>query len=611
VEAKLKISREIFLLFLLLLFIRDNPLASFLEEESYLGDLGTVVIAGTRIPRPASFILRDVTIISANEINSFPVHSPIEVLKYAPGVDLQERGPYGAQADLGVRGANFHQVLILLDGVRMNDPQTGHHNLDLPINLEDLERIEVLHGHGSSLYGADAFAGVINFVTKAPEDHKVDFEAFAGGNQTRGGTFSFSDRFGDFGTRFSVEGKTSDGYRFDTDFKHFSFSNNSTLDISRGSIGFSLGYLEKEFGANGFYGNWPSREWTSTILGSVRARMEKRKNLVVESKLYYRQHDDKFIGDITDPDSYVNFHTSYLYGGEVQLRSGLKGGGEFVLGIEAAKEELESTRLGDHSNFKAASYTEYGVSLGRKFTLNPGLRIDHHSEWGWQFSPGMNIGYHPSHKIRLHSSFGKSFRPPDYTELYYWSPKNVGNPSLVVEQAWSYELGGYFELVTWLLSRTTLFVRKERNLIDWVRRDSLSPWEAMKIGNLYTCGVESLFQVGLKNSTHLSLGYTFLKSESEELENYISKYALNHPQHQFSLAIGFFLPWEIHQNLRGIYKQSSYKRGYFVLDGQLSKTLGQFELYLGATNLLDVTYEEVPGVPMPGSLLDCGIKLEF
>ncbi len=610
-EAKLKISREIFLLFLLLVFVRGNPLASFPEEESCLGDLGTVVITGTRIPQPASLILRDVTIIDANEIISSPVHSAIEVLKYAPGVDLRERGPYGVQADLGLRGANFHQVLILLDGVRMNDPQTGHHNLDLPINMEDLERIEVLYGHGSSVYGPDAFGGVINFITKAPQDHKVDFEAFAGGNQTRGGAFSFSDRFGDFGTRFSLGGKTSDGYRFDTDFKDFSFSSNSILDISKGSIGFSLGYLEKEFGANGFYGDWPSREWTSTILGSVRARMEKGKNLVVESTLYYRQHDDKFIGDVTDPDSYANFHTTYLYGGEVQLKTRSKAGGEFVLGVEVANEELESSRLGDHSNFRQASYTEYECSLVRRLSINPGVRIDHHSEWGWQFSPGMNVGYHPSHKIRLHSSFGRSFRPPDYTELYYWSPKNVGNPRLVVEEAWSYDLGGDFEWDTWLHSRTTLLVRKERNLIDWVRRDSLSPWEAVKIGRVLTYGVESLLEVGLRSSTHLSLGYTFLKSDSEELEDYISKYALSHPHHQVSLGIGFFLPWGIRQNIKGIYKQRSYKRGYFVLDGKLSKTLGQLEFHLGATNLLDVSYEEVSGVPMPGSSLNCGIKLEF
>jgi outer membrane cobalamin receptor len=166
VEAKLKISKRIFLLFLLLLFKCSRPLASFLEEESHLGDLGTVVITGTRIPRPVSLILRNVSIIDGDEINSSPVYSVTEVLKYAPGVDLRERDPYGGQADLDVKGATFQQVLILLDGVRMNDPQTGQHNLDLPINLEDLERIEVFHVQGSYLYGADAFGGVVNFITR-------------------------------------------------------------------------------------------------------------------------------------------------------------------------------------------------------------------------------------------------------------------------------------------------------------------------------------------------------------------------------------------------------------------------------------------------------------
>jgi iron complex outermembrane receptor protein len=611
VEVKLKISKKIFLLSFLLLSEWGFLFASFWEEESYLGDLGTVVITGTRIPQPASHILRNVTIIDGDEINSSPVYSAIELLRYAPGVDLQERGPDGVQADVGLRGANFHQVLILLDGVRMNDPQTAHHNLDLPINLEDLERIEILHGHGSSVYGADAFGGVVNFITKAPQDFRIGLQAFAGGNGTRGGTFSFSDCFGDFATLFSLGGKMSDGYRFDTDFKHFSFFSNSKLDTSQASIGLSFGYLQKEFGANDFYGDWPSREWTNTILGSISVRTEKWKNLVVESRIYYRQHDDKFIGDVTDPDSYVNYHTTFLYGGEVQLRTQWERMGEFVLGTELAKEELASSRLGDHSNLRGAVYAEYGVSLGRRFTLNPGIRIDQHSEWGWRSSPAMNIGYFPSRKMRLHYSLGRSFRAPDYTELYYWSPKNVGNPRLVVEQAWSHELGGDFELNTWLCSRTALFFRNGRNLIDWVRRDSLSPWEAVKIGKVYTYGVESLLEVALKSSACLSLGYTFLKSESEELENYVSKYVLNHPQHQASLGFGFPVLWGIRQNLKGTYKQHSHKRGYFILDGRLSKTLGQLEFHLGATNLLDISYEEVPGVPMPRSSFDCGIKLEF
>lgn len=607
----MKILNRIFLLFLLLLFPLSHLLASFPEEESYLGDLGTVVITGTRIPRPASLILRNLGIIDGAQIKSLPCHSVTEVLKYVPGVDLQERGPYGVQADVGIRGATFQEVLILLDGVRMNDPQTGHHNLDLPINLEDIQRIEVLHGHGSSVYGAHAFGGVVNFITRTPERRKTTFSAFAGENGTRGGAFSFSDRLGNFGTRFSLGGRMSDGYRFDTDYKHFSFCSNSTLDFSQSSIGFSFGYLKKEFGANGFYGNWPSREWTDTISGNIRAKTEKWEDLILQSTLYYRQHNDKFIGDVTDPDSYVNYHTTYLYGSEVQLRTHSERRGEIVLGIEVAEEELESSRLGDHSNVRGAIYTEYGVSLGRRFALNPGIRIDHHSKWGWQFSPAMNMGYHLSPGVRLHSSFGRSFRPPDYTELYYWSPKNVGNPELVIEEAWSYELGGDFGLNTWLHSRITLFFRNGRNLIDWVRKDFLSPWEAVKIGKVYTYGMESLWEVELKSSTRLSLAYTFLQSQSEELENYISKYALSHPQHQVSLGFGFPLPWGIQENLRGIYKQDKNKKGYFVLDGLLSKTIGQLEFYLGATNLLDVSYEEIPGVPTPGSSLDCGIKLEF
>jgi iron complex outermembrane receptor protein len=179
-------------------------------------------------------------------------------------------GSLWVQADLGVRGATFQQVLILLDGVRMNDPQTGHHNLDLPINLEDLERIEVLHGQGSSLYGADAFGGVVNFITRLQITERQVLRLSPVKTEQEVGLFPSLIGLGIL-VPVSLGGKMSDGYRFDTDFKHFSFSSNSALNLSKGSIGFSLGYLEKEFGANGFYGNWPSREWINTILGNIRA----------------------------------------------------------------------------------------------------------------------------------------------------------------------------------------------------------------------------------------------------------------------------------------------------------------------------------------------------
>lgn len=226
-----------------------------------LHGLEPVIITTTRTPTKLSHITRSASIIDASDIKNSTAHSVEELLKYALGVDIMQRGPYGVQADSGIRGSTFSQVLILVNGVRVNDPQIAHHNFDLGLTLKDIERIEVLRGHGSSLYGADAFGGIINIITKKPDKVKYADISYGEYNTSliNGG---FSEKRGNFGTSLSFEKKKSDGYRYDTDFDITTLSSNSTLNLpDLGSLNFLVGYTGKEFGANDFYGAYPSKEW--------------------------------------------------------------------------------------------------------------------------------------------------------------------------------------------------------------------------------------------------------------------------------------------------------------------------------------------------------------
>ena len=125
-----------------------------------------VVVTAAATPVELGTVTRTLTVITREQIARMPVHSIADVLRLTASVDVRARGERGVQSDFAVRGATFGQMLVLVDGVRLNDAQSGHHNGDIPVPLEAVERIEILHGPGSSLFGADAFGGTVNVITR-------------------------------------------------------------------------------------------------------------------------------------------------------------------------------------------------------------------------------------------------------------------------------------------------------------------------------------------------------------------------------------------------------------------------------------------------------------
>jgi iron complex outermembrane receptor protein len=130
-------------------------------------ELDPITVTATLSQKRASETGRNITILKGERIKNLPVHSLDELLRYVPGVEIQARGPMGSQSDIVLRGSTFQQVLIILDGMRLNDPITGHFNSYIPIAPSEIERIEILKGASSAIHGADAVGGVINIITKS------------------------------------------------------------------------------------------------------------------------------------------------------------------------------------------------------------------------------------------------------------------------------------------------------------------------------------------------------------------------------------------------------------------------------------------------------------
>lgn len=557
-----------------------------------------VVVIGTQIPSEFSHTTRNITIITKEEISKAPINSLADLIRFIPGVDLKQRGTWGVQADISIRGSSFSQVLVLVDGIKVYDPQTAHHNLDIPVPLTEIERIEVLNGQGSAVYGENAFGGVINIVTKKAGGG-ISGGISYGEFKTIKSDLSLSHMLGKIRHRLTAEYSRSDGFAYDRDFNTLNFLSNSRLDLPSGKFELQLGYLAKEFGAANFYAAYPSKEWTHTGFISLQGKVNNTR-----IRTFFRRHTDRFMLDITRPTWYVNRHKTYSYGGEASTFFNLQEHGRLALGGEIRKDQITSEGLGDHAYGKAGVFLEYEASLLPWLFINAGLRSDIVSRYPVQLSPNLSLGVILSSRLKLRSSLGRAFRIPSFTELYYNSPANLGSSQLNPEKNFSWEIGlDYFPHpnIAW---ETTFFSRYDRDLIAWIKTEDQAPWQATNIRALNFYGIETKLKIG----TGFSLGYTYLESPTAAQVDYLSKYVHHHLQHHLTVSIHTILPQKIALGITGMFKKKPEAEEFLVLDARISRKFSRWEISITATNLLNTYYQEIPGIAMPGRWISAGIR---
>lgn len=561
-----------------------------------------VVVIGTLIPTEFSKTTRHITILTREDIMQLPVSSVSELMKYIPGIDMRERGPNGIQGDLSIRGSNFSQVVIMINGVKISDPQTAHHNMDIPVSLGEIERIEVLHGQGSSVYGKNAFSGAINIITRESDKNTAFGKLSYGEHQTAGANISFTQTAENFRYTTALDYTRSDGFEFNRDFDIINIMASSQWNQALGTFKLLAGYNKKDFGANNFYGPYPSKEWTRTGFFSLKGEL---KNIRINT--FYRRHSDRFLLDINRPEWYVNTHITQTYGIDIHTLYTLREKNRVILGSEIQKDTIKSDGLGEHTNTNISLYSEYEASFTERFYLNLGFRSDFFSGYPAQFNPNVSLALILSPKLKIRGSAGRAFRIPSFTELYYSSPANIGNPKLKPEKNLSFEAGfDYFPLNT-LTWEMTFFLRQDRDLIDWTKQNIQDPWKVQNIHKALFFGVDARLQWG----SHFSLGYNYIRSRVKQIPDLYTKYVFNHPVHHISSAIVFDLPFLVKTGLFSTYKKRRFGKGYLVLDIKLSKRYKQWEFFMKITNLLDIDYEEIPGISMPGRWITAGFRFDL
>ncbi|MCX8028355.1 MAG: TonB-dependent receptor [Thermodesulfovibrionales bacterium] len=547
---------------------------------------------------------RHIEIVYQEEILSNPVHSVAEILKYISSVDVMQRGPFGVQSDVGIRGGGFEHTLILLNGMRINDPQTGHHNLNIPLGLNDIERIEIIPSGMGLLYSAGSFGGVINIVTRSRSDKTFEGMFSLGSNSFIDANASIYAKKGDMSVNMSISGQKSDGYRLNTDFNIKSIQ----LNIDTKDVGLFSGYTDKRFGANGFYSLKYPLQWENTktffLSGRLKTRIE---DIRFEPSILYRHGYDYYILDRTNPDFYKNTHNTQLvniilpiqYEQNNQVMTG---------GLDLSFDDIDSTRLGKHNRNSQAFFVGL-INKGKISTSTLDLRLDRFSKLDRiEVSPSLSLSYRLSDYMKLRAAFNRSFRLPSYTELYYTSPIHQGNDKLKPEISYNLE-GGIDVSKDFLNTKFTIFKRWGRDVIDWIKKGDI--WVSDNIDNLDTIGITISTFLYMKEGSSLKLDYTWLNQQNDTLSNAYGRYL----RHKINSIFSYKLSNSINSNLVVSYQKRVSQSSYVLVDMKLIKKVDidniKVNLFVEGKNLLNKGYEDFTGLPMPGRSLFLGMNMAF
>jgi len=587
----------------------------------------TVEILGSRVPAALPGVVRTVSLMSSDSLDRLPARSAAEALAMVPAVDVGQRRQYGVQADISIRGSTFEQVQVLFDGTDIGDPQTGHHSFDLPVGSADIERIEVLRGHGSALYGANAFGGVVNVVPRRPAETGGGDIVLTGGAHGTWGARTALDTgpwAGEARTRFSAETFRTDGDRPGTDADNLSFTSRTVIRSDNGESDIFAGWARREFGAVDFYSPYPSRERTETLLVAARMRGNLSRRVTVEPRINFRRHEDRFVLDRSDPGAYTNDHVTNRIGSELRAVVGVGGGVTLAMTGEGVHEEIDSegvrrvegetvqtAALGDHSRRRAAAGVEAaGFNGSVRWTAN--MRLDARKDYSPRYSRSAALNIDAGRDIDLRASAGTAFRVPTFTELYYEDPVNRGDPSLKPERGWTWDVGLDSSRGPWSMS-WTFFERHEKDLIDWARPidDPGSPWQAANIASGRVRGLVQSMRYAAPRGHVFAVNYSRFRKRTELPDGLVSKYGLLAPRQLVSLEASLRLGPALDASIIGRYKERRDGVDSFVVDLGIGVRTGGWLTRTTITNLCDRSYQEIPGVEMPGTLITFSLGRSF
>jgi iron complex outermembrane receptor protein len=600
--------------------------------------LDPVTVTSSLNPITASKTGRNILVIEGRQMQNLPVNSIDELLRYLPGLEIQARGPMGSQSDFVIRGGTFQQVLVILDGIRLNDPLTGHFNSYIPIAPAEIDRIEVLKGAASAVYGTEAVGGVIHIITKS----------FAARNGVTNKGLQAQVSAGEFGLLnanaggFYSNGKTAIGGGV--------LSNNADGQIQRGTrgffhlhtgsvsvshwlnnfwqIAFRSAYDERKFAAQNYYTTFASdtaTEQVKTFWNQLRLSYQKEKNKFSFSAGYKAAEDYYLYNNASLPNDNKSKLVQALAVYDHQFSSATS----LTSGVQFQNRSIKSNDRGDHRIAQAAAFIIFNQAIGNNFYFNPALRLDWNERGGTELVPQLNISF-KMNDLQLRASAGKTIREADFTERFnnYNKPivtsGRIGNPDLIAERSFSHEVGADYLLNRSIKISVTGFQRYHDDLIDYVttpysqmpRRENLVPAGsyalAKNISSVTTSGLETDIQFTKKlagnSNIYSSIGFVWLDTKSSEPNP--SFYILSHAKLLTNFSVNYSSS-RFNFGVNGLYKlrnpqtasaiKAEVTADYFVLNAKAEYNIikNKFGVFTQIDNLFNRSYSDLLGTPMP------------
>jgi iron complex outermembrane receptor protein len=576
---------------------QTNPPVSSTEEKD------SIIVTGVYEPIPLDEADRAVRAMEIDGAQKLLSNTVFDFLRLDPSLDVQGRAPNGVQTDLSIRGGDFEQTLVLVDGIRMTDPQSGHHDMDIPLPPDAVGRVEILKGAGSAIYGSDAMGGVVNIITRAPESNQLDLRTGIGNFGVNQQSAALTTVWQDLTEQLSFSRDFSTGFTDDRDYRNLSFASLTHWHSSLGVTDVLLALRDSPFGANDFYGPYNSWERTKTWLAGLHQTFGKN----TEASFAFRRHTDLYVLYRNDPSYYTNRHAAEGYQAALRRHNQLRQSMTLSYGGEGFRDAIASSNLGAHQRNYGAAYVALDVRALKRYSFTLGAREDIFGGGARQFNPTAAFGAWFTEHWKLRASASRAFHLPSYTDLYYHDPSNEGSPFLKPETAWGYDAAIEWNAGKRIHGDFGAFYQQERNQIDYVRASDEDVWQATNLNSLDFAGVEASVSIRPTPKQSIDVRYTAEHGTEGVLNGLQSEYVFNYPTQNAIVAWQAVLPAGFLARTRlGVLKR--YQQDPYALwDLYVAWRHGRWSPFAQLTNLTATNYQEVQGVVMPGRAAVVGV----
>ncbi len=569
-------------------------------------------------------------VITQQDIQKLSVKNVTEVLQYVLGVQATRRGNNNSQTDIKINGGTFEQTLVLINGHPILDPQTGHHLMNLPIAIFDIEQIEILTGPQAHAYGINGIAGAINIVTNKVTENQIianvntgtSFQKDTSNGKTFNTTnvqFGFSNVSKYAKQYLSLSTDIGNGFMYNTQTKNYKVFYTNDLTFFKGhKLSVLASYINNNFGANGFYAS-PydnnSIEKVNTFFTALKHEKKLNKSWIIKSNVSCRANKDIYTFIKKNPSYYQNIHKTKSYFANTNLNYGYKKG-EFGIGISYNLQHINSTNLGVYERNNIGFFAQNIYRFTEKLVTTIGLYTNYNNQWGGSVLPGFDIGYQATKTIKFYASVGTANRLPTYTDLYYKGPSNIGNAQLIQEKSIGFDLGAKYTSQKIQIA-INAFHRQVNDLIDWTKQTTATVWKPSNFGLQKVFGMQCYTNININDTKNFTFRYITFNYQYNSInvknndETQISRYALDFFKHQIVANSTFDFTNHLFATASIRYQNRFNFIDYTLVDARLGYNTKKYLIYVDVNNLTDTKYQESNAMPMPSRWFTLGANVRF